>query len=74
VTAAAFLPRNAVAACRRPGCATTLPVPAAADEVVCPACSLHQNGPGLDDQTCRDRVGQVYSAHAAALRARLGHQ
>ncbi|HEY6793462.1 MAG TPA: hypothetical protein VI248_02130 [Kineosporiaceae bacterium] len=74
VTAAAFLPRDAVAGCRRPGCAATFPVPTAADEVVCPACRLHQDGPGLDDQKRRDHVGQVYSAHAAALRARLGHR
>jgi hypothetical protein len=74
VTAAAFLPRDAIATCRHCGCATSFPVPAGADEVVCPVCRLHQDGPGLDDGRRREEVGRVYSAHAAALRARLDYR
>jgi hypothetical protein len=73
VTAEAFLPRETAAGCRRRRCATTFPVPAAADEVVCPTCRLHQDGPGLDDEGRREEVARIYAAHAATLRARLDH-
>lgn len=73
VTPAAFLIRDAVAVCRRPGCGATFAVPAAADELVCPHCHLHQQGsaPEADPQR-RDQIRRVRADHARAVRAQLG--
>jgi hypothetical protein len=69
VTTAAFLPRDAVRTCR---CGTSFPCPAEADEVVCPACRLHQPGPFLDaDPGRRDYVDRVHADYMDGVRARL---
>lgn len=45
VTAASALARNGVKTCARPSCGKTFPVPADAEEVICPTCRLRQPGP-----------------------------
>jgi hypothetical protein len=75
VSVAQFLRRDVVVTCRRPDrCGLTFSVPAAADEVVCPHCRLHQQGPAVADPARRDQVARIRSAHVAAQRARLGHR
>jgi hypothetical protein len=45
VTAASALARDGVKTCARPSCGKTFPVPADAEEVICPICRLRQPGP-----------------------------
>ncbi|GII22537.1 hypothetical protein [Planosporangium mesophilum] len=69
-TAAAIVAREAARVCAR--CRLSLAVPAAADEVVCPGCELHQRGPAtLADPQRAAAVDRVRTANLAAVRARL---
>jgi DNA-directed RNA polymerase subunit RPC12/RpoP len=69
-TTAAIVPRDADRICAR--CGLTFAVPAAADEVVCPGCRLHQPGPAtLADPQRADVVGRIQTAYLAAVQARL---
>ncbi len=69
---AAILPRDATSTCRRPGCGHTYPVPAGADEVVCPACRLHQDGPArTTNPGRREHHRQIYGAYMDGVRAQL---
>jgi hypothetical protein len=50
----------------------TFAVPAAADEVVCPGCRLHQPGPAtVADPQRAAAVDRIRTAHLAAVQARL---
>lgn len=72
VTTAAFLVRDAAGTCVR--CSATFPCPAEADEVVCPACRLHQPGPFLEADPGRGAyVAQVHGDFAAGAQQRLRH-
>ena len=67
---AAIQPRDVDRACAR--CDVPVPAPAGADEVVCPACRVHQPGPAaLVDARRAATVEQVRAGHAVVARARL---
>jgi hypothetical protein len=72
VTTQAFLARDAVRTCGRKGCDAVFPCPAVADQVVCPACHLHQPGPFLHADPERGAyVDQVHADWMDDVRARL---
>ena len=69
-TAATIASRDAERVCAR--CQMKVPVPAGADEVICPACRLHQPGPAaLADARRAAAVEQVRADRAVIVRARL---
>ena len=75
ITGEAVLQRDAVRLCGRDGCDTVIACPATADEVVCPVCRLHQDGPFLDlDSDRRGYIVRVRSAFAAEAHARWRHK
>lgn len=70
-----FLPRDDVRRCGQRGCDTDIACPAAADEVICLTCRMHQPGPHVDadrrawlDQMRADQLAGVH----ALMRARRG--
>jgi hypothetical protein len=69
-TTAAISSRDAGRACAR--CRLTFPVPAAADEVICPGCRLRQPGPAtLADPQRAAIVDGIRLARLPAVEARL---
>jgi DNA-directed RNA polymerase subunit RPC12/RpoP len=69
-TTEAIVPRDADRACAR--CGLTFAVPAAADEVVCPGCRLHQPGPAtLADPQRAASFDDIRTARLPAVQARL---
>ena len=69
-TPAAVRPRDGERRCAR--CDVAVAVPADADEVICPACRLHQPGPAaLVDAWRAAAVERVRAGYTGVVRARL---
>ncbi len=73
VAAAAILARDVVRTCLWVDCATVVPCPAEADDVVCTACRLRQPGPfvGLDEERVA-HLRRVHNEYLARVRRRAG--
>jgi hypothetical protein len=69
-TTAAIAPRDVDRVCAR--CRLAFAVPAAADEVVCPGCGLHQPGPAtLADPWRAAAVDRILAGRHSVVHARL---